>query len=51
MLDFSRALQVCGTQLPVWSITTLFRLLLVLGTIKYKEEGNRYHLSCVHPAE
>lgn len=29
----------------------LFRLLLLLGTIKYKEEGDRYHLSCVHPAE
>jgi len=29
----------------------LFRLLLSLGTIKYKEEGDRYHLSCVHPAE
>lgn len=29
----------------------LFRLLLLLGTIRYKEEGDRYHLSCVHPAE
>lgn len=28
----------------------LFRLLL-LGTIRYKEEGDRYHLSCVHLAE
>lgn len=29
----------------------LFRLFLLLGTIKYKEEGDRYHLSCVQPAE
>lgn len=29
----------------------LFSLLLLLGTIRYKEEGDRYHLSCVHPAE
>lgn len=29
----------------------LVRLLLLLGTIKHKEEGDRYHLSCVYPAE
>lgn len=29
----------------------LVRLRLFLGTIKHKEEGDRYHLSRVHPAE